>query len=345
MVPASRLEAGLVHRDTVYMPELPEVEYTARQLRATVVGATIREAMVFWERSIGHPNLADFLAKVAGRRIEDVRRRGKLLVLDLSSQLFLTIHRRMTGNLLLLPPGWEVDSSLQQMDTTAWSTKGPSFQHQQIPMNTGQLQMGQQAQDERVASTSVSGRKSALLYCRVCFNFEGGRRLLYTDPRKFGRIELWSSECEQEAFAGLGLEPLSAEFTEERLQAALVGRKGAIKQVLLAQEVVAGLGNIYADEALFYAALHPLRRVDSLSADEMHLLHEGIVSVLTLGIEHGGTSFNDYRDLWGEAGENYSHVQVYQQDGKPCVRCGTIIERRVIAQRSAHFCPNCQKLV
>src|SRR5437868_12163562 len=112
------------------MPELPEVEYTARQLRDHIVGATIREALVFWERTVGHPDLPDFLAEIAERRIEGVRRRGKFLVLDLSGDLLLTIHRRMTGNLLLLPPGWEVDTSLRQSDPVAWNIKGPSFMEQ-----------------------------------------------------------------------------------------------------------------------------------------------------------------------------------------------------------------------
>src|SRR5260370_8646072 len=109
------------------MPELPEVEYTARQLRAAIVGATIQDAQVFWERTVGYPELSDFLAEIAGRSILGVRRRGKYLILDLSGELILTIHRRMTGNLLLLPPGWEIDTSLQTSDPVAWNIKGPSF--------------------------------------------------------------------------------------------------------------------------------------------------------------------------------------------------------------------------
>jgi formamidopyrimidine-DNA glycosylase len=311
------------------MPELPEVEYTARQLRATVLGATIREAHVFWERTIGHPDLPDFLAEVRGRRIEGVRRRGKFLLLDLSGDLFLSIHRRMTGNLFLLPPGWQVDTSLREQDPAAWSTKGPTFFIETTPSSP----------EQDVAYQRVTG------YCRVCFDFADGRRLLYTDPRKFGRIELWPCEQEQEALNGLGPEPLSEEFTVERLAQALARHKTRIKPALLDQRVVAGVGNIYADEALFSAGIHPLRPGDQLTADEIQLLHAGIVSVLTLGIEHGGTSFNDYRDLWGEAGDNYNHVRVYQRDGKPCLRCGTLIERIVVAQRSTHFCPTCQPLI
>jgi formamidopyrimidine-DNA glycosylase len=306
------------------MPELPEVEYTARQLRAAIMGATIREAHVFWERSIGHPDLPDFLAQVANRRIEGVRRRGKYLVLDLSGELILTIHRRMTGNFLLLPPGWSLDCSLRERDPLAWSTRGPTY---------------------HLDSQCGTSYSHELAYCRVSFEFTDGRCLLYTDPRKFGRIALWPRENEEEALGGLGLEPLGDEFRAEDLALALAKRRGAIKQILLDQAVIAGVGNIYADEALFYAGIHPLRRADTLTSAEVQALHEGIVSVLRLGIEHGGTSFNDYRDLWGEAGDNYDHVLVYQRDGQPCPRCGTPIERSIIAQRSSHYCPSCQPLI
>ena len=305
------------------MPELPEVEYTARQLRAAVVGATIREACIFWERSVRHPAIADFMAEVAGRSIEGVRRRGKLLLLDLQGDLFLSIHRRMTGNFLLLPMGWTIDTSLREQDSESWDTKGPT-----IKFNTS-------------TDTSYSHE---VRYCRVCFVFEDGRCLLFTDPRKFGRIELWPCSQEGVALAGLGPEPLSEMFTLERFSEALAGKRAVIKQVLLDQGVVAGVGNIYADEALFYARVHPARQANSLTAQELRLLHEGIVSVLRLGIEHGGTSFSDYRDLWGEAGENFNHVRVYRQEGKPCWRCGCIVERMVIGQRSSHYCPVCQPL-
>ena len=305
------------------MPELPEVEYTARQLRTAIVGATIRDAQVFWERAVGYPELPDFLAEIAERSILAVRRRGKYLVLDLSGDLIVTIHRRMTGNLLLLPPGWEIDTCLRERDAVAWNTRGPAFHRAEPEDEIDPVQ---------------------LRYCRVCFTMVDGRRLLYTDPRKFGRIELWPREREAEALAGLGVEPLDDEFTIEGFARSLAGRKGAIKQVLLDQTVIAGLGNIYADEALYYACIHPLRPAQSLSTDEVRLLREGVVAVLTLGIEHGGTSFSEYRDLWGEAGDNYNHVRVYQQDGKPCARCGTLIERMVVGQRGTHYCPACQRL-
>ncbi|MBV9020371.1 MAG: bifunctional DNA-formamidopyrimidine glycosylase/DNA-(apurinic or apyrimidinic site) lyase [Ktedonobacteraceae bacterium] len=319
------------------MPEMPEVEYTVRQLRSSLVGPTIDEAMVFWERTIGRPDVATFRAEIAGRHITDVRRRGKFSLLDLSGDLFVAIHRRMTGNFFLLPSGWHIDTHLREEDPVAWRTKGPSF----IPPHESDESLVQAA-SLQVLTEPVLSTKTA--HCRVCFNLVDGRRLLFTDPRKFGRIELWSRQQEAEAFKGLGPEPLSENFTVAFLTEALAKGKTSIKQVLLAQDIIAGIGNIYADEALSYAGIHPLRRADSLTAAEIHLLHEGIVAVLTTGIEHGGTSFNDYRDMWGEAGDNYSHMRVYKKHRQPCGHCGTLIERIPIAQRSTHFCPACQRL-
>ncbi len=200
------------------MPELPEVEYTARQLRASVVGATIRDALVFWERTIGHPDSADFRAEIAGKQIVSVRRRAKFLILDLSvdeqpAQCFLSIHRRMTGNLLLLPHGWEIDTSLREQDAAAWATKGPTF----VPMTPEALYQP----DGRPITLSDTR------YCRVCFNFTDGRRLLFTDPRKFGRVELWPSQYEQTVFRALGPEPLSETFSPENLALAVAKRKGS----------------------------------------------------------------------------------------------------------------------
>ncbi len=320
------------------MPELPEVEYTARQLRTSVIGAEISAIDIFWPRTIGHPDPAAFAADVIGKRITGVRRRGKFLLIDLSpthgsdatGDVFLTIHRRMTGNLLLLPTGWEIDTHLRESDAAAWDTRGPTF----IPPDPTAL-VGDNASLISLSDTD---------YCRVCFTFSDGRRLLFTDPRKFGRIACWPHAHEAEVFVDLGPEPLSVDFTVEALATRLAGRKAAIKQVLLDQTVVAGLGNIYADEALFFARIHPLRSANSLAPEEIAALRDGIVATLTLGIGHGGTTFSGYRDLWGEAGENFNHVRVYQQDGKPCPRCGATIERIVIAQRSSHYCPTCQLL-
>jgi formamidopyrimidine-DNA glycosylase len=171
-------------------------------------------------------------------------------------------------------------------------------------------------------------------YTRVAFLLSNGRRLLFTDPRKFGRVTVVAPDELPALFSRLGPEPLDADFTPDVLAERLGRTSRAIKVALLDQSVVAGLGNIYADEALFRARIHPLRSAASLTPEEITALHQGIQEALRTGIEHGGTTFGRHRNL--------EHVQVYHRTGQPCLRCGAPIERIRVAQRSAHFCPQCQ---
>ena len=143
-------------------------------------------------------------------------------------------------------------------------------------------------------------------------------------------------------FAALGPEPLEDDFTPQVLAERLAGRQRPIKAVLMDQAVVAGLGNIYADEALFRAGIHPLRPAASLTTEEVARLHAGIQGALRTGLEHGGTTFGRHRDVYNEAGVNLEYVEVYRRTGQPCLRCGTPIERIVVTQRGTHFCPHCQ---
>lgn len=328
------------------MPELPEVEFTARQLRAIILNAVVQDAHIFWERTIGSPDAPTFRSLIAGQCIYQVRRRGKYLIFDLGRagvpELLLTVHRRMTGNLYLLPPGWEIDTRSRSENAVAWNIRGPDFKYVSPAPARGQTDTPMLAREKE----AVYYDPADLSHCRVCFDLVDGRRLLFNDARKFGRIELWPAEREGEALAGLGPEPLSDDFTVEVLAGRLSTRKGPIKAVLLAQETVAGLGNIYADEALFAACIHPLRPANSLTEKELTRLRDSIVSVLAAGIEYGGTTFSGYRGLRGEQGENYDHLRAYHKAGesKICFRCGGLIASQVIAQRTAHFCPCCQKL-
>lgn len=272
------------------MPELPEVEYVARQLRAELVGRSIVQAEVLWARTIAGLTPEDFAARIAGQRVTGIDRRGKYLLVHLSGDDVLIAHRRMTGNLILLPAGVEEP------------------------------------------------------YTRVRFVLDDGHQLAFTDPRKFGRLALLAPDELAAALEALGPEPLDEAFTAAALGARLAGRRRPIKALLLDQSVVAGLGNIYADEALFRAGIHPLRSGASLSTQELEALREGIRGALLTGIEHGGTTFGRHRDIYNEAGRNLEHVEVYRRRGQPCPRCGQSIERIVVAQRGTHFCPNCQPM-
>ena len=273
------------------MPELPEVETVARGLRASLIGRTIVKVEVRWARSVVSPDPTLFASRLAGQRVTDVGRRGKWVVIALSSGDTLLIHLRMTGQ-LVLEPG--------------------------------------ECPDDR--------------HIRVLFFLNDGRCLRFSDARKFGR--LWLVDDPVGVLGELGPEPLADDFTAARLEEMLVRRRGRIKPLLLNQRFLAGLGNIYTDEALWRSGIHPLRRAESLTPAEVRRLHRAIQDVLREAIASGGTTLPDrtYRQADGRAGEFVQHLAVYGREGQPCPRCGAIIERIRVSQRGTHFCPRCQSL-
>lgn len=179
-------------------------------------------------------------------------------------------------------------------------------------------------------------------FTRNVFFLDDALELRFVDPRKLGRI--WLVKDENEIVGKLGPEPLVTSFSKEVLTKRLSSRKAPIKPLLLDQELVAGLGNIYADEALFVAGIHPLRPAQSLSSREMQQLYNGIVRVLRQGVENRGTTLSDYQDAHGRAGNNREALQVFRRRGQPCPRCGTALERIVVRGRGTHYCPRCQTL-
>ncbi len=180
-------------------------------------------------------------------------------------------------------------------------------------------------------------------HARVVFDLADGRRLIFSDTRKFGRMYLTR---DVHAVTGkLGVEPLAEDFRVADLCTLLAGRRGALKPLLLRQDLLAGLGNIYADEALFAARLHPQRKADTLTPGEVRRLYTAIRRLLAQAIHSRGSTLRDsrYRDAEGRPGEFQERLCVYQRRGEPCVRCGTPIERTVVSQRGTHYCPHCQK--
>ena len=172
---------------------------------------------------------------------------------------------------------------------------------------------------------------------RMIFHFHDGSRLVFNDVRKFGRI--WVTDDPETVFSGLGIEPLDDGFTSEWLQNGLSRQHRMIKAILLDQEFIAGIGNIYADESLFEAGILPFRPGCSLNADECSRLCGSIRKTLLHAIEQNGSSFD-----WAYKGGHFQNeFKVYQRTGEPCPHCGTAIERIRVAQRGTHFCPNCQK--
>ncbi len=171
-----------------------------------------------------------------------------------------------------------------------------------------------------------------------------GRQVFFHDTRKFGRARLLDAAGLAALDAAHGDEPLTDAFTVERLADLLRNRKRAIKPLLLDQSVIAGIGNIYADEALWRAGIHPLRPAADLNTDEIAALHDGIRAVLRQALANGGSTLRDYRNSYGARGTNQDHFNAYDREGQPCPRCNATIAKIVVAQRGTHYCPTCQPI-
>ena len=270
------------------MPELPEVETIARKLKPHLVGKTIQEARLRWPRTLAFPSAKKFGELVKGQVIQDVWRRAKYFILNLSD-FSLLIHLRMSGDLLL---------------------------------KEGKIKP--EKHDRLILSLlSVDGSLSSLVF---------------NDTRKFGRV--WLTADPEDVLGKLGPEPLSRRFTVEWLHTALHNKHRLLKPLLLDQTFLAGLGNIYADESLHLAKLHPLAASNSVTIGQAQALHAAICRVLKDGIRRNGASF----DWVYRGGEYQNHFRVYDRLGKPCPVCGTGIQRIIVGQRSTHFCPTCQIL-
>jgi formamidopyrimidine-DNA glycosylase len=179
---------------------------------------------------------------------------------------------------------------------------------------------------------------------RLSIELDNGTDLRFSDQRKFGRVIIASSDDVDALMLKLGPEPLSPEFDGSVVQALVARRSAPIKAVLLDQHSIAGLGNIYVDEALFHARIHPARSANTLTTEESMLLAETIRHVLQVGLDHRGTSFSSFRGVYGEKGSNQDQLVVYGRGaaGLPCVRCRTPLQRITIAGRGTSFCPECQ---
>ncbi len=183
-------------------------------------------------------------------------------------------------------------------------------------------------------------------HARIIFDLSDGSSLVFADTRTFGTLYAMKPEelPQIKGLAELGPEPLSAEFTLEYLEKILAGKGGRIKSFLLDQSNIAGLGNIYVDEALFLAGIHPMRSPGSITGEEAEKLFASVNKVIADGINDGGTTFRDYRDGNGDKGSHQDNLFAYGRDGEPCRNCGTIIEKIRVGGRGTHYCPVCQVL-
>jgi formamidopyrimidine-DNA glycosylase len=276
------------------MPELPEVETTARGLRARLIGRRVEHVgHVDWPRMLPNASEADLAEALIGHRVVEIDRRGKYVLIGFDDDVWLSVHRKMSGNLLLQPAA-----------------------------------------------------AAAPLHTHLDISFDDGTALRFVDPRKFGRVHLFHTREQRDTFLAERLGPDSlVGFDVSVLAAKLRGRRGRLKSLLLDQAFLAGVGNLYADEALWLARLHPLRTADSLTRTETTRLASAITQVLQDAIARRGTSFDaSYRDADGVPGDNQAFLNAYGRESEPCPRCGRPISRQTIGGRSTHFCPRCQRL-
>ena len=179
-------------------------------------------------------------------------------------------------------------------------------------------------------------------YTTVEFNFENDQKMCLVDYRKFGKV--WITDAVKPIVKNLGVEPLSRKFTLNKFKKLLNKRSGTIKPLLLNQAFIAGIGNYLADEILFRSSLHPLRKANTLSKEEIKKLHNSIKHIITKSIDYGGTTFLTFRGPEGKKGEFWKKLQVFRKTGEPCPHCKSPIKRIVVGQRGTHYCENKQKL-
>jgi formamidopyrimidine-DNA glycosylase len=292
------------------MPELPEVEVTRRQLAPLLVGRTVAAVSTGADSYFFLTPPAELRRRLPRRRFEALDRVGKYLLARLDSGERLLLHLGMTGQLFGAGA-----SSVRLMSATAGAALTPQ-------------QQGQRFRPDRHT------------HLRLRFA-DGGPDVFFRDVRKFGKVQLLGEGERSARLQRLGADALLARA--DRLHAATRRRRAAIKAVLLDQSVLAGVGNIYADEALFLAGVRPTRPALRLSRDECRALAAALRRVLRRSIASGGSSISDFVRPDGSDGRYQDERRVYDRAGQPCRRCRATIRRLVIGGRSAHFCPRCQR--
>ena len=274
------------------MPELPEVETIRAVLEPQLEGMGIKDVILRHPGVIAHPDAGLFRATAAGRRITGLGRRGKFLTMELGDGMRVIIHLRMTGCLLVTPPGF------------------PEEKH-----------------------------------THVVIILSDGREIRFSDTRRFGRLWLIRNG-EEDTYSGimkLGPEPFSPEFSGSYLRKKLGRSSRSIKEGIMDQSVTAGIGNIYSDEILFHAGIHPARKCSSLTDDEWNTLAKTIPERLSFFIETNRITADEYLETGGKEYRNTPFIKIYGHEGKPCPICSTPLERRAIGGRSSTYCLVCQR--
>lgn len=293
------------------MPELPEVETIKNGLTKSIVGKNITDINFLWPGILRNSTIKEFRTKVIDQKIMTVERRAKNIDISLANGYSLLFHMKMTGHLIL------ANGKIKIGDDGKWIFGKNYMGPLSDPFNQ---------------------------YIRVVFWLSDGNIVAFSDLRKFAYIKLLAKNELDKFYSGYGPEPLSREFSLIYLKNILVGKRVAIKKLLIDQRQIAGIGNIYADEILWEARIHPLMISANLDDKMITKLHIAIIKILKEAVKLKGTSTSDYRDISGAKGKYGDALKVYRRTGEPCPRDNAKIERVKIGGRSSHFCPKCQKL-
>ncbi len=287
------------------MPELPEVETIRRQLEREIKGATIKSIEVRNSKPLNVPP-KKFISAVRGAKIKDIERRAKLLIFKLSNGNNLLFHLKMTGRMLLV------------------SKKEPPTKHTHVVFNL----------TPSSSSPSKGGRRGG-----------GAYNLFFEDYRKFGFVKLIKNEelnpyLERQ---GYGPEPFFSQFTYQAMKACLLAHKNKrLKDILMDQTCIAGIGNIYAAEICFFAGVRPSRKIADIKEIEFKKIFNGAKKILKSAIGSHGSSSDSYIDAFGKQGTFVPKLKVYGREGKKCIRCGGTVVKEKLGGRGTYFCPKCQ---
>jgi formamidopyrimidine-DNA glycosylase len=294
------------------MPELPEVETIRKDLERKLPSKAIKDIEVKKEKMVKGASPAELKSKLKSKSIKSLRRNGKLLIFEFSEDLFLLIHLKMSGQL--------------------------------IYKDKEEMIAGGHSLNEYGSVTEAIGGAPPNKYTHVTFEFRDGSFLYFNDMRQFGYVKLADKKEVEDIEREQGADPLSDRFTAEDLREAAQRRKIAIKQILMDQSVVAGIGNIYADEILFEAGVKPDRPANELQEQEAREIVRAARKILKKAIRHRGTTFSDYTDARGNKGNYSSCLKVYgKKEGEECPGCGGKLKLIKINNRSTRYCPKCQR--
>jgi formamidopyrimidine-DNA glycosylase len=294
------------------MPELPEVETIVRGLKEKIINCKIIDAWTDIPKNIKKPKtFSDFLTQIKNKKIENIYRLGKNIIFELSDNYILLIHQKLTGHLLY--GKWEKDKNGKFVSKIPGPLKDD-------PQNN---------------------------FLHLILFLDNGFQIALSDLRKFAKIILLKKEefYNLKEIKNLGPDPLDKNFTFEKFKERIFKKKrGKIKKILMDQNIIAGIGNIYSDEILWRAKIHPNKDISQLSEKELKDIYQIMKEVLLDAIILGGESISDFRNIFGKKGNFDKMRKVYRREGENCERCNNKIKRIKIGGRSSYYCPYCQKL-